>query len=64
MEIILHGWITSEIVKLHLVQIGRIDGPTEYLSQILAAIRLFIIREICKETTEERETMHRIVIGQ
>ena len=27
------------MVKQHLVQIGRIDGPTGYLSWILAAIR-------------------------
>ena len=27
------------IVKQHLAHIGRIDGPTDYLSQILAAIR-------------------------
>ena len=26
------------IVKQHLVQIGQIDGPTEYLSSTLAAI--------------------------
>ena len=28
------------IVKQHLVQIDRIDGPSECLAQILAAIRL------------------------
>jgi hypothetical protein len=27
-------------VKQHLVQIGRVDGPIESLSEILAAIRL------------------------
>ena len=26
-----HTWIILVIVKQHLVQIGRIDGPTEYL---------------------------------
>jgi len=26
----LHSWIILVIVKQHLVQIGRIDGPTEY----------------------------------
>ena len=28
----LHSWIMLVIVKQHLVQIGRMDGPTEYLS--------------------------------
>ena len=32
-------WITLFIVKQYLVQIGRIDGPTEHRSHILAAIR-------------------------
>jgi hypothetical protein len=27
-----HTWIIAVIVKQHPVQIGRIDGPTEYLS--------------------------------
>ena len=36
----LHFWIILVVVKQHLVHIGRIDGPTEYLSQILAAIKL------------------------
>jgi hypothetical protein len=30
--ITLHAWIMFIIVKHHLVQIDRIDGPTEYLS--------------------------------
>ena len=34
-----HTWIILVIVKQHLVQIGRVDGPIEYLSCILAAIR-------------------------
>ena len=34
-----HTWIIWVIVKEHLVQIGRIDRPTEYLSWILAVIR-------------------------
>ena len=33
---LLHSWNTLVIVKQHLVQIGRTDGPAEYLSQILA----------------------------
>ena len=28
---LLHSWIILVIVKRHLVQIGRIDGPTDYL---------------------------------
>ena len=36
---LLHTWIVLVIVKQRLVQIGRMDGSTEYLSQILAAIR-------------------------
>ena len=32
-------WIIYVIVKQHLVQIGRIDGPTEYLPRMLAAIK-------------------------
>ena len=32
-----HTRIISVIVKQHLVQIGRIDGPAQYSSQILAA---------------------------
>ena len=35
---LLHSWIILVIAKKHLVQIGRIDGPTEYLSSILTAI--------------------------
>jgi hypothetical protein len=34
------------IVKHHLVQIGRIDGPNEYVSLILAAIRYFGLLEV------------------
>jgi hypothetical protein len=41
---LLHTWIILVIAKQHLVQIDRIDGPAEYLSQILAAIRAFRIR--------------------
>jgi hypothetical protein len=29
---LLHTWIILVIVTQHLVQIGRIDGPTDYLS--------------------------------
>ena len=29
----------SVIVRQHLVQIERVDGPIEYLSQVLAAIK-------------------------
>jgi len=29
---LLHTWIILFIVKQRLVQIGRIDGPAEYLS--------------------------------
>ena len=36
---LLHTWILLVIVKQHLVHVGRIDGPAEHLSQILAAIR-------------------------
>ena len=36
---LLRAWIVLVIVKQDLVQIGRIDGPTEYLSEILAAIK-------------------------
>ena len=36
---LLHIWIIVVIVKQHLVQIRRVDGPIEYLSQTLAAIR-------------------------
>ena len=36
---LLHAWNISIIVIQHLVQIGRVDGPIEYLSQIPAAIR-------------------------
>ena len=32
------AWIILVIVKQHLVQIGRADGPIEYVSQIHAAI--------------------------
>ena len=36
---LLHTWITSVIVRKRLALIGRKDGPTEYLSEMLAAIR-------------------------
>ena len=36
---LLHTWIILVVVKQHLVQIDRIDGRTEYLSEIPAAIR-------------------------
>jgi len=35
---LLHIWIMLVIVKQHLVQIDRKDGPTEYLSLILTGI--------------------------
>ena len=35
----LHTWITLVVVKKHLVQTGRTDGPIEYLLRILAPIR-------------------------
>ena len=35
---LLHTWIILVIVNQYLVQIGRIDGPDEFLSQIFAAI--------------------------
>ena len=35
---LLQTWIILVVVKQHIVQIGPIDGPTEKLSQILAAI--------------------------
>ena len=38
--LLLHAWIMLVIVHHHLVQINRIDGPTAYLSLILAEIRL------------------------
>jgi hypothetical protein len=38
----LHTWIILIIVKYYLVQIGRIDGPTKYLSCTFAAIRLVV----------------------
>ena len=34
-----HTWIILVIVKQRLVQIGRIDGPNQYSSQMLATIR-------------------------
>ena len=34
-----HTWIVLVIVKEHLVQTFGIDGPVEYLSHILAAIK-------------------------
>ena len=35
----LHTWIIVVFVKQHLVQIGRIDGPTDYLPQLLTAVK-------------------------
>ena len=34
-----HTWILLVIAKQHLVQIGRINGPTEYSPYIFAAIK-------------------------
>ena len=34
----LHTWIALVIVKQHLDQIGRMDGPTEYFLKELATI--------------------------
>ena len=36
---LLHTWIILVIIKQYLVQIGRVDGPVEHSSYILAAIR-------------------------
>jgi hypothetical protein len=36
---LLHTWIISDIVKQHLVPTGQTDGPAEYLSHVLDAIR-------------------------
>ena len=41
----LHAWIISGIGKQHLVQIGRIDGSTEYVSSILTAINSIQARQ-------------------
>ena len=38
---LLHTWIMLVIVRQHLVQIGQINGQSEYLSYILAGIRSF-----------------------
>jgi hypothetical protein len=40
---LLHAWIILVIVKQHLLQIGRIDGITEYASYILTGIRLHTV---------------------
>ena len=36
---LLHTRIILVVVRHHLIQIGRIDGPSEYVSEIFAAIR-------------------------
>ena len=46
----LHIFVMSVIVKQRLVQTGRIDGPTEHLSQILAAIRSSFCNDVCTGT--------------
>jgi hypothetical protein len=38
---LLRTWIISVLGKYHLVRIGRIDGPTEYLSYIPQLNRTF-----------------------
>ena len=38
---LLHPWIILAIVKQPLVQIGRIDGPTEYLSEIVLTMQVY-----------------------
>ena len=43
-----HTWIIQVVVKHQLVQIGRIDGRTDYLSKTLTGIR-FIIRGAAPE---------------
>ena len=42
---LLHTWIILAILKQYLVQIGRTDGPSAYLSQTLTAIRFLIHRD-------------------
>ena len=37
----LHTWIILVIVKQHLVQIGRIDAPTEYSSLALSDTKVY-----------------------
>jgi hypothetical protein len=37
-EKMLHNWVIFVVVKYPLVQTGQIDGPTEYLSQVLAVV--------------------------
>jgi len=51
---LLHTWILSAIARKHLVQICRIDGPTEYLSWILAVIRALLNRRGCPRRRSHR----------
>ena len=41
---LLHTWIILVIFKQHLAQIGQVDGPIEYLSSTLAAIKSLDIK--------------------
>ena len=51
---LLHNWIILVIVTQHLVLIGRIDGPAEYLLKIRAGIRSLIGR--LERNKEEKST--------
>jgi len=59
---LLQTWIVLVIVKRHLVQLGRIDGPTEYLSQILAAIRSLSHQELTGVYRETGESTSGLLI--
>ena len=51
-QTLLYTWIIVVIVKQHLVQVGRMDGPTECLSQVLAAIRSGLLLQVWVLLTE------------
>ena len=50
---LLHTWIILVIAVQHLVQIGRVDGPTEYASYVLAVTELEQTRLLVESLTSE-----------
>ena len=52
----LHAWIILVIVELHLVQIGRLDGPTEFYHKYSPRLDLSW-RVLCNQ---EAEGFHRV----
>ena len=60
---LLHTWIILVIVNQRVVQLGPIDGRTEYVLQILAAIGSRLARQITTGSFKTRRFVSKVFRG-